>query len=184
MICNHSNHANHFKMTEKQQEIADLLSMFHDFDIVTAELMGETLVLAITIPWGSMWEKDDYSYTIQLELMGCTYFSCDYYKILSTELIKIGENRYQKDTAKITTTDPADLAGLELSIQSTKNIQPDMYEVHCISDEEIDFATLTISSTDYRIFDQDGKEITLAIMKQWATDWWNGIQKMWDEQKK
>jgi hypothetical protein len=174
----------HCKMTDRQQEIDDLLSMFHDFDIVNAELNGDTLILAITIPWGSMWIKDDYTYTIRLELIGCIFFSCDYYKIKSKELIKIGDNRYQRDTEKITTTNPADLNGLELSIQSRTKIQPDTYELHCISTEEIDFATITLTTTDYRIFDQDGKEFTLDKMKQWATDWWDGIQKMWDEQKR
>jgi len=171
-------------MTDRQQDIDDLLSMFHDFDIVNAELNRDTLILAITIPWGSMWIKDDYTYTIRLELIGCTFFSCDYYKIKSKELIKIGDNRYQRDTEKITTTNPTDLNGLELSIQSRTNIQPYTYELHCISNEEIDFATITLTTTDYRIFDQDGKEITLDKMKQWGTDWWDGIQKMWDEQKR
>lgn len=171
-------------MIDRQQEIDELLSMFHDFDIVTAEVNGDTLILAITIPWGSMWIKDDYTYTIRLELMGCTYFSCDYYKIKSNELIKIGDNRYQRDTEKITTANPSDLNGLELSIQSRTKIQPDTYELHCISNEEIDFATITLTSTDYRIYDQDGNEITLEKMKQWATDWWDGIRKMWDEPEK
>jgi hypothetical protein len=167
-------------MTNRNQDIDDLLSMFHDFDIVTAELKDNTLVLAITIPWGSMWIKDDYTYTIRLELIGCTYFSCDYYKIKSNELIKIGDNRYQRDTEKITTTNPADLNGLELSIQSRTNIQLDTYELHCICNEEIDFATITLTTTDFCIFDQDGKEITLETMKQWSTDWWDGIQNMRD----
>ncbi|MES2730370.1 MAG: hypothetical protein V4714_01435 [Bacteroidota bacterium] len=172
-------------MTDRQQEIDNLLSMFHDFDIVTAELNGDTLVFAITIPWGSMWKKDDYSYTIRLELMGCNYFNCDYYKIKSKEVINIDENRYQRETDKITTTNVADLTRLELSIQSKANIRPDTYELHCqCGNQDIDFATITLSTTDYRIFDQDGKEITLETMKQWATDWWDGIQKMWDEDKK
>lgn len=158
--------------------------MFHDFDIVTAELNGDKLVLAITIPWGSMWVKNDYSYTIGLQLLSCTYFSCDYYKIKSKKLIKIGDNRYQKDTEKITTTNPPDLTGLDLSIQSKTNIRPNTYELYCISDQDIDFATITISTTDYLIFDQDGKQITLETIKKWATEWWDGIQKMWDEQKK
>jgi len=176
--------AGHSKMTNRQQEIDDLLSMFHDFDIVTAELIGDTLVLAIRIPWGSMWIKDDYTYTIRLELIDCSYFRCDYFKIKSKEIIKIGDNSYQRDTEKITTTNPADLNELELSIQSSANIRPETYELHCDSYEEIDYAAITISATDYRIFDQDGKEITLETMEQWAADWWDGIQKMWDKQKK
>jgi hypothetical protein len=171
-------------MTDKQQEIDDLLSMFHDFEIINAALNGDTLVLTITIPWGSMWEEVDYAYTIRLELMGCNYFSCDYYKIKSKELIKIGDKEYQSDTEKTTTTKPADLNGLELSIQSRKNIRPCTYELHCIGNDDIDFATITVSTTDYHIFDKEGKEITLEKMKQWATDWWNGIKKMWDEQKR
>ncbi len=157
-------------MTDKQQKIDDLLSMFHDFDIVTAEFRGDTLVFAITIPWGSIWIKDDCTYTIRLELMGCDYFNCDYYKIKSKELIKISDNRYQRDTEKITTTNPSDLNGLELSIQSRTNIRPDTYELHCISNEDIDFATITVSTTDYRFFDQDGKAITLETIKQWSTE--------------
>lgn len=165
-------------MTNKQQEINDLLSLFHDFDIVAAELNRETLVLAITIPWASLWKKDDYTYTIRLELMGCTFFKCDFYKIISKELIKLEDKRYQRDTEKITTTNPSDLNVLELSIQSSKNIKLNTYELHCISNEEIDFATITIVTSDFRIFDQDGKEITLETMQQWATEWWDGIQKM------
>lgn len=158
--------------------------MFHDFDIVTAALKGDTLFLTITIPWGAMWIKDDYTYTIRLELMGCTYFSCDYYKIKSKDLIKIGDNKYRRDTEKITTTNPADLNGLDLSIQGGTNIQPDTYELHCIHIGEIDFATIILTTTAFRIFDQDGNEITLKTMKQWSTDWWDRIQKIWDEQKR
>lgn len=170
-------------MTDKQQELDELLSMFHDFDIVSSELNGETLVFAITIPWGSMWKKDDYTYTIRLELLNCTYFSCKYYKIKSNELIKIGDNRYKRDTEQITTTNPYDLNYLELSIQGSTHIIPDTHELHCISSAEIDFATITISTTNYRIFDQNGKEITLDTMKKWGTEWWDRIQKMWDNQR-
>jgi hypothetical protein len=168
-------------MSNRQQELDDLLSMFHDFDIASAKLNADTLVLAVKIPWDSIWIKDDYNYTIRLELMNCTYFSCDYYK--STEQTKISDKTYQRASEKITTTNPLDIDGLELSIQRKISAQPGTYELHCNGNEEIDFAKITISAADYCIFDQDGKEITLDTMKQWATEWWKEIQKTWDEKK-
>ena len=171
-------------MTNKQNEIDNLLSMFHDFEIVYAEFKANTLVLRITIPWGSMWKEDDYSYTIRLELIDCNYFSCDYYKIKNREIFQLGESLNKDETEKITTTNPLDLKDLGLSIQNRTNLGNGIYELHCLSHKGFEYASITISLNDYKIFDQDGNEISLEVMNQWCKDWWDGIQKMWDEQKK
>lgn len=44
-------------------------------------------------------------------------------------------------------------------------------------------ARVELNVSDYQIFDNDNHEMTLDKMKEWGTDWWDGIQKMWDEQK-
>ena len=131
-----------------------------------------------------MWKEDDNSYTIKLDLIDCSYFSCDYHKIKSKEIFKIGDNEYKHDTEKITTTNPVYLKDLELSVQNRTNIGNGIYELYCLSRKGIDFATITIATIDYRIFDRDGKEISLEIMNQWCKEWWDSIQKMWDEQKR
>ena len=171
-------------MAEKHEEITDLFSMFHDFDIIEAELNDEVLVLEIMIPWGSMWIKDDYEYMIKVELLGCKYFNCEYCKLLSQELIKVGD-KYQIDSEKINTTNAKDLKDLALSVQKSDYIELDKYELYCDSENRfIEFATLSISANDYRIFDNANNEISLDTMKKWAIEWWKGIQKMGGEKKK
>jgi hypothetical protein len=171
-------------MTDKQDDLTGLLSSFHDFDIVDARWTDNVLSLGLEIPWGSMWVKDDYSYRIQIELSGCTEFLCRYWIIKSKELIRVGDNKVRRDTDERATTIPADILPLELSIQSSTFIQPNKYELHCIGGPDIDFARLTITADNYKIFDKSGDNVAIETFRQWHQDWWGGIQKMWDEQER
>jgi hypothetical protein len=171
-------------MTDKQDELTGLLSSFHDFDIVEAQLTENVLTLGLVIPWGSMWIVDDYSYKIKVELLGCYQFLCSYWILKSKTLIPVGDNRSMRDTEEKATTIPTDILPLELSIQSSTFISPNKYEFHCIAGPEIDFATVTITADDYRIYDQNGNNITIDTFRQWHKDWWDGIQKMWDDQER
>jgi hypothetical protein len=171
-------------MMNKQDELTGLLSSFHDFDIVEARLTEDILILGLVIPWGSMWKQDDYSYKIQIELPGCREFECHYWVIKSKKVIPVGSNLAMQDSEEKTTKNPADIMPLDLSIQSSTYQSPDRYELHCIAGPNIDFATLTITANDYRIFDQNGGRVNIETFKQWHKDWWDGIQKMWDDQKR
>jgi hypothetical protein len=171
-------------MANKQDQLTGLLSSFHDFDIVEAQFIDNILTLGLVIPWGSMWKEDDYSYRIRIELLGCNVFKCKYWVIKSKKLTPIGDNRAMRDTEEKATTNPTDILPLELSIQSSTFTPPNKYDFHCIAGPEIDFATLTITADDYRIFDQNGNNVTIKTFRQWHKDWWDGIQKMWDDQKR
>ena len=131
-----------------------------------------------------MWIVDDYSYKIRIDLFGCYEFLCKYWVLKSRKFILIDDNRAMRDTAEKVTTIPTDILALELSIQSSTFAPPNKYEFHCIAGPDIDFATVAITADDYKIYDQNGDNVTIEIFRQWHKDWWDGIQKMWDDQKR
>ncbi len=168
-------------MAEKQQDIDDLFSMFHDFSIASAELDKDVLTLGIIIPWGEMWNIDEYK--IRVELVGCSGISCTYHPFKDDDLNRAKPRVHQATEQKIT-TDPGIIATLGLDVQRHSYNPPNTYVLHCNSTSDIAGGELTLTATDLKLYDRDGLPLTLDKMKQWGTDWWDGIQKMWDEQKK
>ncbi|MCZ8285402.1 MAG: hypothetical protein O9353_08075, partial [Bacteroidia bacterium] len=72
----------HLMANKQREELNDLFSMFHDFEITTLEYKDTVLTLTIEIPWGHLW--DDLTYHIKLELTGCEFIQCDYAELLNT----------------------------------------------------------------------------------------------------
>ncbi len=70
---------------DKQLEIGELFSMFHDFEIKGFKLDSELLTLNIEIPWPQIWKPPIYDYQIRLELFGVKDIVCEYYLIKSDE---------------------------------------------------------------------------------------------------
>ncbi|GAB3532954.1 hypothetical protein GCM10027443_17490 [Pontibacter brevis] len=167
----------------KQQEIEELFLMFHDFEIKSVNKDGEALTLEFVIPWGQVWNPAILEYQIKIELLGCSDLLCEYFLFKDDEANKLKPVAL-RETEKRTTSDPQTMEKLGLEIQSYTCIQPDTYVLHCNSSQGIAGGDLTLTATDYRIFNSNGEPLTLDHLKQWATEWWDGIQEMWDEQKK
>lgn len=157
--------------------------MFHDFEIESVSKNEDALTLVFVIPWGQLWNPAVMEYQIKVELLGCRSLLCEYFLFKDDKANKIKPVTLQ-ETERIITSDPQTIAELGLEIQSYSYNQPDTYVLQCNSSKEIAGGELTLTATDYKIFDCNDTPLTLDQLKQWATEWWNGIQEMWYEHKK
>lgn len=171
--------------TDKIKEIDDLFSMFHDFEITALSLENKTLTMEILLPWASMWNIDNYK--MMFEFGGCEYLKCTYYVQTSNELIETKEGVYFPKK-ELFTSDLNEMVKLNLDIQSHKFTEPNNFLLHCDSLTSFentinanDFAFIELTASDCKIFDNHGIEMTLNQMEEWCKEWWDGIQKMWDE---
>lgn len=174
-------------MKDRITDIDDLFSMFHDFEIVGLNLNDSIISMEILLPWSEMWDIENYKMTFHFD--GCKSLKCHYWKRTSNELKEWEKGVYYSSEEHVT-TDPNEIVKLELDVQSHDFKEPDNFILHCNSSTshgseigQIDFGRIEISVADYQIFDNEMNEMTLDKMKSWATEWWDGIQKMWDEQK-
>lgn len=173
-------------MSNKIKDIDDLFSMFHDFDIVGLRLDKGLLTIEILLPWSEMWDIEDYKMTFRFT--GCNGLKCRYWKRTGTELVKWEKGVHYPSEEHIT-ADLDEVLGFELDVQSHEFTEPNTFVLHCFTSSspgneigQIDFARIELKATDYQIFDNEMKEMTLDQMKIWGTEWWNEIQKMWEEQ--
>ncbi len=176
-------------MTNRIQDINDLFSMFHNFEIVGLKLENQTLTIEIILPWSEMWNIENYKMTFEFD--GCKNIICIYHRRTSNELIRTETGDYYYPTEELTTSKLNEILKLKLDVLNHGFQKPNNFELFCDSFTShknaingIDFAIIRLSALDYKIFDNDGNHMSLYKMKEWATEWWEGIQKMWDEQKK
>jgi hypothetical protein len=157
-------------------ESCELFTMFHDFDIVDIIQGKDFTTFFIHIPWGQLWNDDDY--VMMLQVFDCTDITCDYVQQLRAKPPETEEGSFWEPIAK-QTTDLELIKGLGLCIQEHKFYLPDEYAFLC-SGSGLQ-GQLRFKAADFKIFDKKGKEITLDVFKDWAIQWWNSIQKIWDE---
>ncbi|MGB6036023.1 MAG: hypothetical protein WBG42_07130 [Cryomorphaceae bacterium] len=174
-------------MTIRINDIDDLFSMFHDFEIVGLKLDENILTIEVLLPWSEMWDIEDYKMTFRFD--GCLGLKCHYWKRTSNELQEWEKGVYYPSEEHVT-TDPNEIVKLELDVQRHEFNKPDQFTLHCNSSTfagseigGIEYGRIELSAADYQIFDNEMNEITLDKMKNWATEWWDEIEKMWDEQK-
>lgn len=166
-------------MTAKKQDIDDIFTMFHDFEVARLDLQGGVLTMEIILPWGYMW--NNYDYRMTFKFFGCDSLCCIYHKRIDNVAEPV---TIHHPTEELETTDTIVIEGLRLDVQRHKFEEPDKYILYCNSmADDVDGAHLLLSAIDYKIYDNAGEEMTLDKMKEWATEWWDGIQRMWDEQK-
>lgn len=161
-----------------RDESNDLLTMFHDFDIIDIIPAETFTTFFIHIPWGQLWNDDDY--VIMMQVMGFDMIKCDY--------ITHNAPPVQTDSGVVwdynekQTMDIEEVKGLKLYVQSHSFTPPDVYDL--FANITNGSAQLRFRAADFKIFDKQGKEITLDVLKAWTKQWWDGIQQMWDEQQK
>jgi hypothetical protein len=165
-----------------RDEMHDLFSMFHDFDLIATEQGNKTLTLTIAIPWSLLWDEDEI-YEVKLELYGCDYFYCDYQESVHSGPFKSKED-INLDTIDYSTKDIQTITSLKLSIQAYTFREPNHYIFYCNSGmQKINEGQIMITADRYMLFDKFGNSLTIDKMKELGTMWWDNIEKMWDSQK-
>ncbi len=159
-------------MTEIQNEINDLFSMFHDFEIKELSFENNVIQMTIQIPWGELW--NDWEYSIQMELSGCEFILCDYSEILNTP-DNLAKNRVDRLYIDKSTSDPKLIDAIGLEIQSHQFSEPNKYLFLCNSSKEYAFGKLAFTADNYKIFNKEGNQIVLQQMKSWSEEWWENI---------
>ena len=170
-------------METPQERLSELFVMFHDFEIVQISFTDKTLSLTIAVPWSQLWDEDGEFYRIELMLFGCERIHCTYYEYRSKDLIQ-DESGTHYDLIEKETEDVAEIAGLELDVQSYSYDGDNNYVFHCDGRERINFAEFRFSAVDYQIVDWNGQVMTFEAMRKWGNDWWQSIQDMWDRQRR
>ncbi len=164
-----------------REDLHDLFSMFHDFDLIAIEHRNKTLTLTIGIPWSQLWDEEEI-FTIKLVLHGCNYFYCDYQESIHPGPFKSSEN-IRFDKIEYSTKDIETITSLKLSIQSYEFREPNHYIFYCRGTGKIDEGQIMFTADSYMLFDNTGNSLSLDKMKELATMWWDSIEKMWEEQK-
>lgn len=163
-------------MTGKQQEINELFSMFHDFEIILLTYNDNRLNLTIQIPWGQLW--NDFNYLIYVELIGCDYIHCDYSEVLNTH-----ENKAKRwiDQSHIdkSTNDPKIISDIGLEVQRHEFYPPNKYKFICNTSKNNTYGggQLTFTAENYKIYNKEGLQINIQQMETWCREWWDNIQK-------
>jgi hypothetical protein len=168
-------------METPRDEIHDLFSMFHDFDLIAIEHSSKTLTLTIGIPWSQLWDEEEI-FKIKLVLQGCNYLYCDYQERIHTGPFENFED-INLDKVEYSTKDIETIVSLKLSVQSYIFREPNCYIFYCNGTEKIDKGQIMFTADSYKLFDKNGSNLSLEKMKQLATMWWDSIEKMWGDQK-
>jgi len=156
--------------------------MFHDFEIVDIIKENDVLTLETVIPWGELWDIENYKLTFKFS--GCKSLKCVYLKRTSNELVTI-ENASYYPTVSRTTEDFEEIKKLELNIQRHSFASPNIYTLYCNSfGDGVESGTLEFTTDNFQIFDNEHQLISLDKMKDAATEWWKSIEDMWRNEKK
>ncbi len=161
-----------YTLSETQQEMEDLFTMFHDFEIVLLTHKNDLLTLTIIIPWGQLW--DDLDYKIKVELKGCYFMDCAYTEIVNTPE-NLAKNWVDRLSVNKSTNDPEVISTLGLEVQRHNFYPPNKYEFLCNSSGNYAGGQLTFTADGYSIFNKNGEPIDLRQMKSWSTEWWSKI---------
>src|SRR5688572_28285402 len=164
-------------MKDNTQDIKDLLTMFHDFEIVDLYRADEVLTFETIIPWGELWDIENYKLTFKFN--GCKYLRCTFDKRTSDESMRSEKGAYYP-TVQNTTDDIEEIKGLGLDIQRHGFATPNTYTLYCNGfGDGVEFGSLEFTADSFQILDNQGESISLDKMKNWATDWWTSIEEMW-----
>jgi hypothetical protein len=160
-------------MQYTREDINDFFSMFHDFEIIELQYTERQLTMIIVIPWGLLWDDDDYRIKVIVE--DCKYLTCNY----ATYTDSTRTEPIDKET-----DDCSHIAALNLWVQECEFFEPDQYGFFCDSHTTGLAAQLKLTANNIIILDKHGNVFELKKMKELASQWWDSIQQMWDEQNK
>lgn len=87
------------------------------------------------------------------------------------------------DKIEYSTKNIETIISLNLSIQSYDFREPDHYTFYCRGSGKIDEGQIMFTTSNFRLYDENNKVLSLDKMKELGTMWWDSILKMWSDQK-
>ena len=83
----------------KQDKLYEIISSFYDFKINRIEIIKTELEIEISLPWSNVIGlESDY---LLIKLLDCNEFKCEYYKVLSDQLIEAYPGKFIKDSHEV-----------------------------------------------------------------------------------
>ena len=156
-----------------KQDLDDLFSMFHDFEITHVTFENDILDLTIRIPWGELW--NDLDYQIRVVLNGCKFIKCEYAEIMNTPE-NFAKNWVDRSSIDKSSNDPKIISELGLEVQRYNFYLPNKYEFLCNSSKNYAGGQLTFTADNYNIFGKHNIQMGIDQMKKWCTEWWQKIE--------
>jgi hypothetical protein len=145
----------------------ELFKTFHDFDIVGLEYQEDNLIMTLRVPWGEMW--NDLDFRIKVRLKDGHIIECNYFEYADLSDFKGSIDKF--------TIDPKTIAGLGLDIQRFKIVDNNEYLFLCNGYSKIGGGQIRIKAKDFKIYDNNDKEIPVEKYKSWHKEWWDNIFK-------
>ena len=155
----------------KQDKLYEIISSFYDFKIHSIKRIEFELLIEISLPWSNIIGlKSD---VLVIRFIDCNQFECEYYKIVSDQLIEAYPGKFIKDSKEVNTSNIEEINRLELTINNCTYNYNNSYTFWCKSDLSIELAKLNFTTTDIHFFDKNGNEIPIDEFEKWKTLWWN-----------
>ena len=154
----------------KQDKLYEIISSFYDFKINRIERIKTELVIEISLPWSNVVGlNSDY---LLIKLLNCNEFKCEYYKVISDQLIEAYPGKFIKDSQEVLTSNIDEIKSLELTINNCTYNYNNSYTFWCKSNLSIELAKLIFTTTDIHFFDMEGDEVPIDEFEKWKTIWW------------
>jgi hypothetical protein len=154
----------------KQDKLYEIISSFYDFKINRIEKIETDLVIEISLPWSNVIGlKNDF---LLIKLLNCSQFECEYYKIISDQLIEAYPGKFIKDSQVVVTSQINEINSLELTINNCTYNYNNSYTFWCKSNSSVELAKLIFTTTEIQFYNKEDNEISIDEFEKWKTIWW------------
>ena len=113
--------------------------------------------------------KNDF---LLIKLLNCSQFECEYYKIISDQLIEAYPGKFIKDSQEVITSKNDEINSLELTINNCTYNYNNSYTFWCKSNSSVELAKLIFTTTEINFFNKKGNEISINEFEKWKKIWW------------
>ncbi|MBI1836758.1 MAG: hypothetical protein HYR91_05780 [Flavobacteriia bacterium] len=160
-------------MKPKTKELKCLIELFHNFKLLNIEFNDSTLKFKILLPWENLFEPDKLN--IDIEFYQVSFFDCEYYPIISDELIPVSTVKFRKDSVEAHTSDCILITNLKLIIENSRFNQPNECILWCKTNSNIEFAKIIFNMENFQITDLNKNKITLNEFVKMNNLWWEHV---------
>jgi hypothetical protein len=154
----------------KQEKLYHIISSFYDFKILKIKKNESELMIQISLPWIEIIGLD--SDFLMIKFTECSDFNCEYYQVVSDQLIEAYPGKFIKDSVEVFTTNIDEINKLELTINNCTYNYNNSYTFWCKSNLSVELAKLTFTIKDLQFTNKAGKEISLEEFENWKSLWW------------
>jgi hypothetical protein len=154
----------------KQDKLYEIISSFYDFKILNIEKSESELMIQISLPWSKIIGLD--SDFLMFKFTECSDFNCEYYQVVSDQLIEAYPGKFIKDSVEVVTTNIEEINRLDLTINNCTYNYNNSYTFWCKSNSSVELAKLIFTTTEIHFFNKEGNEISIDQFEKWKTIWW------------